>query len=274
MEVVVLGSIVSELAVRLADNLLKRATTSSSIPPNEPNQPLPNRENVPQPATEDVPQDEPEEGSIPALRKKLKELQLQAKQLNSPDTFVQYAKVTREANKVEKELLEKEGTFVLHVQLDSVETEQLATDSFENVSCVPPTASEPRPNNGLNGLEIVSAMSRFLAPKATKTVQSRVKWMTAKLAIRMVILAAMWMYFSWQLPAGRRGEVMAIDCRAFRPLSILLRKRDALCGEDDWTCASRAQECVVSYYYAFGICNMVIRMVSRLFANTPSGVFT
>lgn len=52
----------------------------------------------------------PEEGSIEFLEMRLKELRNQAKRLNAPDTLVQYARVTREANKVEKDVNEKKGT--------------------------------------------------------------------------------------------------------------------------------------------------------------------
>lgn len=49
------------------------------------------------------------EDNIEALEARLSQLRAQAKDLSSPDTFVQYARVSREANRVEKELLEKKG---------------------------------------------------------------------------------------------------------------------------------------------------------------------
>lgn len=59
--------------------------------------------------TETPPVAEAPEGSIQALQAQLKKLRMEAKELSSPDTFVQYARVMREANKVEKELNEKRG---------------------------------------------------------------------------------------------------------------------------------------------------------------------
>ena len=52
---------------------------------------------------------EESESPIKALEKKLKDLRESAKELTSPDDFVKYARVNREANKVEKELKEKKG---------------------------------------------------------------------------------------------------------------------------------------------------------------------
>lgn len=50
-----------------------------------------------------------EEGTVEALEHQLKQLRTQARRLNAPDTLVQYVRVMREANKVEKKLEHKRG---------------------------------------------------------------------------------------------------------------------------------------------------------------------
>lgn len=57
-----------------------------------------------------------DENSVPALEARLKELRAEAAQLTSADTFVQYAQVTRQANKVEKKLRELKGTCAAHAR--------------------------------------------------------------------------------------------------------------------------------------------------------------
>lgn len=51
-----------------------------------------------------------DEDSIPSLEARVKALRVEASQLTSADTFVQYARVTREANRLEKRLTELKGT--------------------------------------------------------------------------------------------------------------------------------------------------------------------
>lgn len=51
---------------------------------------------------------------VSALKEKLRNLRNEAKELNSPDTFVQYAKVLREANEVERELKLQLGKCICH----------------------------------------------------------------------------------------------------------------------------------------------------------------
>lgn len=45
------------------------------------------------------------------LESRLASLKTQAREANSPDSFVQYARLTREANNVEKELISLRGAF-------------------------------------------------------------------------------------------------------------------------------------------------------------------
>ena len=118
MEVVLLGSALSNLCALLIDVYASRAQRPVIQPPAEPEtttqRASKSKDGVePEPASGAEPQepdaDQFPEGSISALEKKLKHLRAEAKRVNAPDTFVQYARLTREANKVEKELTEKKG---------------------------------------------------------------------------------------------------------------------------------------------------------------------
>lgn len=62
-----------------------------------------------QPAT--APAAPPPEGSIAELELRLANMRDEARALNSPDTFVQYARVMRNANDLERKLLERRGTY-------------------------------------------------------------------------------------------------------------------------------------------------------------------
>lgn len=121
MEVVILGSVVSNIAIFLIERYAKRPPKPAIVlqvqtrstethasrgdqPPERENANTPDQESSETSETEELP-----EGSIPALEKKLQGLRADAKRANSPDTFVQYARLSREANKVEKELMEKKG---------------------------------------------------------------------------------------------------------------------------------------------------------------------
>lgn len=118
MEVVLLGSAVSNIAILLIERYAKwppnptivpqAQTRSAEAHESRGDQP-PESENANSRDQHTLETEEPPEGSIPALEKKLKELRAEAKRVNSPDTFVQYARLSREANKVEKELMEKKG---------------------------------------------------------------------------------------------------------------------------------------------------------------------
>lgn len=53
-----------------------------------------------------------DENSVADLETKVKALRAEATQLTSSDTFVQYARVTREANRLEKRVKELKGTSI------------------------------------------------------------------------------------------------------------------------------------------------------------------
>lgn len=58
---------------------------------------------------------------VAALKEKLQNLRNEAKELTSPDTFVQYAKVLREANEVERELKLQLGKSIYDIVLQNSE---------------------------------------------------------------------------------------------------------------------------------------------------------
>lgn len=113
MEVVLSACALSQMALYFINRYSKRrphiaATPSTRQNGDEKGQIVEEREEE---ETDVVSTVEPlEEGSIAALEAKLKSLRTEAKLLTSPDSFVQYAKVSREANKVEKVLKQKKGT--------------------------------------------------------------------------------------------------------------------------------------------------------------------
>lgn len=117
MEVVLLGSALSNIAVLLIERYAKRPPRPENVPEAQRGSTAEGTrsaehaegKNDHSEGQQSSEMEECPEGSIPALEKKLKELRTEAKRVNSPDTFVQYARLSREANKVEKELVEKKG---------------------------------------------------------------------------------------------------------------------------------------------------------------------
>lgn len=111
MEVVVATSVIAHFAVLAIDRYIARlevsAINSEDIQLSRDAQPAISST---QPQENETHVTAPKEGSIEFLEARLKQLRNQAKRLNAPDTLVQYARVTREANRVEKELNEKKGT--------------------------------------------------------------------------------------------------------------------------------------------------------------------
>lgn len=101
MEVVLGVVVLSQAAIFASDALLKRRDAPATSPPA---------------ASASAPEaTNGNEGSTRArvaeLEARLASLKAQARDANSPDTFVQYARLTREANTVEKELISLRGAF-------------------------------------------------------------------------------------------------------------------------------------------------------------------
>lgn len=151
-----------------------------------------------------------EEGSIAALRQKLEALCAEAKRLNSPDSFVAYARVTREANKVEKELQEKKAL---------------------------------EPGDPLAHLDVTRLVSALLPSQTTQRMRRSATTMALKAAFRLMPSVLMLIYF---MVSGRSTTVVTIDCRAVRPLTMLFRSIQPVCTVDDWQCAGQAPLCGVS----------------------------
>lgn len=119
MEVVVAASVITQVGLHLCDSFVewRVRNTVTAGPVHESSTDRGHQETEDQEA-EQLPTKEndsresgtvPEEGSIQALELKLEQLRERAKELTSPDSFVQYARVNREANKVEKEIKQKKG---------------------------------------------------------------------------------------------------------------------------------------------------------------------
>lgn len=242
MEVVLVGSALSNVAVLLIDVYAKRlrdredvATTTPPTPPNvdgtstndfSSEAAAPSAENVAD--AEEFP-----EGSIPALEKRLRELRAEAKQVNSPDTFVQYARLSREANKVEKELMEKK-------------------------------ALEPNSGDSTGIPDIMGVMSNLITPHAKTSVKRKARLMAVKTVVRALPFVLLWIYFSRYRGGESAGEVMTIDCRALRPVSFIFRKRTSLCADDDWVCASQPPQCVISYTMVLILANTVFSFLLQM----------
>lgn len=96
-------------------------------------------------------------------------------------------------------------------------------------------------------------------------MKRKTRAMVLKMAVRVILIVSIWMYFTWYERSGMGGEVMGIDCRALRPFSMLLRKRENHCVEDDWVCAAQAPECIVSYTMILFVCNAVFSLVLQGF---------
>lgn len=93
---------VSQAQSSVSSSLQLSSTPSSTITNNETVLPPSSETSTPSPAP-------PQEGSIAELELRLARLRDEAKALNSPDSFVQYAQRTREANRVAKELADRRG---------------------------------------------------------------------------------------------------------------------------------------------------------------------
>jgi hypothetical protein len=57
------------------------------------------------------------EATLPELQQRLALLRAEARSLNSPDTFVQYARVTREATMIEARVESLKGTSILGLRI-------------------------------------------------------------------------------------------------------------------------------------------------------------
>ncbi|CAN8072285.1 unnamed protein product [Agarophyton chilense] len=172
----------------------------------------------------------PDEHSIEFLEHRLMDLRNQARQLNAPDTLVQYARVTREANKVEKALNEKKAEKA-------------------------PSAKIP-----LETAPFIGALSELIKP-GVGVVRHGVTSNMVRNIPRIVAFLFLWYYFSWRPDSANQGIAMTVDCRALRPISFLFRKLSPACLEDDWICvaqASQTPQCVISYSWALILCNMFI----------------
>lgn len=184
--------------------------------------------------TESEQANEVADNSAEGLKRRIKQLRAEAAKLTSADTFVEYARKTREATRLEKQLREEFG------------------DAEEDT--IP----------GLIDLDRMSrVMKDVIAKHATKSAQRSFSMrLVAKIVVKIVLLISLWYVFSYGRSYSTRGDVMYVDCRALRPVSFLFHKRPGFCAENDWNCASQPkEECAVSYLIAVLISNSVIALM-------------
>lgn len=130
---------------------------------------------------------------------------------------------------------------------------------FATLSIAP--ALEPNSADPVGIADLTGILSNLVTPHATRSVKRTARVLALKTAVRVLLFVLMWVYFSRYRAGESRGEVMAVDCRAFRPLSFLFRKRTPICIEDDWVCAAQPPQCVVSYAMALILTNAVFSML-------------
>eukprot|EP00178_Gracilaria_changii_P027722 TRINITY_DN909_c0_g1_i2.p1 TRINITY_DN909_c0_g1~~TRINITY_DN909_c0_g1_i2.p1 ORF type:complete len:260 (+),score=32.63 TRINITY_DN909_c0_g1_i2:1064-1843(+) len=174
-----------------------------------------------------------DEDSLQFLQQRLDELRDQARRLNAPDTLVQYAHVTREANKVEKALNEKRAE--------------------QGVSATTPMGVDA----------IAKSLADVLKPGAD-VLRKGVAFHMLKMVPRMLAFIFLWYYFTLRKSSARQGIAMMVDCQALRPLSFLFRKVSPACSHDDWVCVAQASQtpvCAISYSWALVLCSIVIPLL-------------
>lgn len=105
MEVVLGVVLFSKTSIFALDALLRRKGSTQTVP-----------DVVPAPAPAPAPPSTENEAKIQELEEKLAKLKADARAANSPDTFVQYARLKRAANAVEEELSTLKGMCSLPAQ--------------------------------------------------------------------------------------------------------------------------------------------------------------
>jgi hypothetical protein len=141
MEVVLCAAIVSQGILAMVDVSDRRRALSAmdntprSIPQTHvvaPQEPSPNAPAHPSQTSSANIVIQSTEVDVNALKAKLKELNAMARTLTSPDSFVQYARVTREANAVEAELASLNGL----LPPSTPSTTCPSFPSFTNAACL------------------------------------------------------------------------------------------------------------------------------------------
>lgn len=179
-------------------------------------------------------EEEVDANSAEGLKRRIKQLRAEAAKLTSADTFLEYARKTREATRLEKRLRE---------EFEDAEDDTLA--------------------GGIDVDRMTRVMKNVMAKHATTSAQRSFSMrFVAKIMVKMLLLVSLWYAFSYGRSNDARGHVMYIDCRALRPVSFLLSKRPVSCAENDWECAARPRdECGVSYLVAVVMSHSVVAIV-------------
>lgn len=180
-----------------------------------------------------------DENDVASLERRIKSLRTQAQQLTSADTFVQYARVTREANKLEKRLKELKGP------------DDNTIEGLVDVDKIAKAMSK-----AFGGGSPVTSIRQSLM--STKTV--------LKLIVRVLSFAILWWQFSYVRGSngddGMRGQVIHVNCRVVAPFQWMLKKHSPICHEDDYICAAdMTKTCSVSVYVCLWLCNAALAFV-------------
>jgi len=167
------------------------------------------------------------------LEIQLKELKEKARDANSPDTFVQYAKLTREANQVEKKLIALRG------------------------------------DDDQASLPILDLMSSMMPASATASVTSQAKYAVLRMILGFLPLVVLWAYFRFYTN-NEASAVIVAECDIFRPFGFLFRKVANCDGDTDVCDAEQGKEmCAIGYRAISIVTNSV---VGRLISNVKSSL--
>lgn len=179
--------------------------------------------------------DEGDDNSAEGLKRRIKQLRAEAAKLTSADTFLEYARKTREATRLEKRLRDEYGE----------------------------SDGELLLGGGMDVDKMARAMTDAMTKRATLSARRSISiGFLAKVIVKILLLMSLWYVFSYGRHSDSRGHVMYVDCRAVRPLAFLLPKKAVVCPEGDWSCAARPRdECAVSYLVAVAVCNSVIALI-------------
>lgn len=267
METVILSSIAARVAINVIDRYVpnrifersppsarpvrqaaKPAEDTPTTTTTTPTTPTPKpsgsagqtSETVPSPSTTNEQasnSDDPvDENDVASLERRIKSLRTQAQQLTSADTFVQYARVTRQANKLEKRLKELKGP------------DDNTIEGLVDVDKIAKAMSK-----AFGGSPVTSMRQGLMS---TKTI--------LKLIVRVLSFAILWWQFSYVRGSGdgMRGQVIHVNCRVVAPFQWILKQHNPICHEDDYICAAdMTKTCSVSVYVCLWFCNAALAFV-------------
>lgn len=257
METVILSSIAARVAINVIDRYVPNRIFERSPPsarpvrhatPSEDSTPTPTQKasRTAEQASETAPSstvteqasnsDAVDENDVASLERRIKLLRTQAQQLTSADTFVQYARVTRQANKLEKRLRELKGP------------DDNSIEGLVDVDKIAETISK-----ALGGSPVTSMRQGLMSTK-----------IILKLIVRVLSFAVLWWQFSHVRGSGNRmrGQVIHVNCGVVAPFQWMLKQHSPICHVDDWVCAAdTTKTCSVSVYLCLWLCNAALAFI-------------